>query len=191
MAIILGVMAPLVIGLPIATMALQRNEGLPLENSDPPLVRLADIEKDPSLERSAGSWLTNGVDWSNRVSYSWSPYATVMAVVREHGAIPGRMWAEGSGVYSPSITCSIYRLRFSRLADGVLDDWLQFYERGWEHVSFVEVSDGQGFDRLYVNEEQFGVDVLARIGNTVIRLHYSGEEDAQTVIDAIFYKIAE
>jgi len=187
MVVILGIMAPLVIALPIATMALDRTVGLPLENTGPSLVRLSDFETDPTLERKDGS-LLRGVDWDNSLSSSWSPYASLMTVVREQGIVQGRMWADGSGVYSPSIACSIYILRSSWLADGVLDDLLVFHERRWRDRPLVELSGGHGFDRLYLSEDQPMVDVFAMIGNTVVWLRYHGEEDTQHVIEALYLK---
>jgi len=190
MAILLGIMAPLAIGLPIAAMALERTEELPLENNDLSLVRLVDIEKDPLLERVDGSRLPSGVDWSNSVSSGWSPYALDMTIVREQGVIPGRKWVDGNGEYSPGIICSIYKLRFSRLADGVLNDLLQFHEHEWGRGSILEITDNKGFDRLYISHEQSRLEVLASKGNTVIWLQYIGEEDAQSVVEAIYLKIA-
>ena len=190
MAILLGIMAPLTIGLPIATMAIQRTESLPIENNNPSLIRLADIEKDPTLERKDGYRLLDGVDWSNSLFSNWSPYASVMTVVREQGVIKGRTWADGSDEYSPSITCSIYKLRIPWLVDGVLNDLLEYYGNISDSSTILEVTDSDGFDRLYISHEQSRLEVFASKGNTVIWLQYSGEEEAQPVVGAIYLKIA-
>ena len=185
MAILLCIMAPLTIGLPFATMAISRTETLPLENNAPSIVRLADIENTSSLERKDGARLTSGVDWSNSVSHRWSPYAQAMTVVREQGVVPGRMWADGSGEYSPDITCSTYKLRFSWLVDGVLDDLMKLYEISRDQGTLIEAADRQGFDRLYIRDEQSRIEVFASKGNSVVWLLYFGEAGAQSVIDAI------
>jgi len=95
------------------------------------------------------------------------------------------MWSDGSGTYSPSISSSIYKLRFSGLSDGVLDDLLQFHEHGWGSGSAIEQMERHGFDRLYISEEQHQLEIFARKGSTVIWLQYFGEEEAQSVLDAI------
>jgi len=48
-----------------------------------------------------------------------------------------------------------------------------------------EAEDTQHFDRLYTRINEHSVEVLASKGNIVITLRYEGEEDTQTVLEAV------
>lgn len=180
--LILVIMTPFVTLLPIASIVMRNTEELPHINSNQMHIRLAEIENDPLLERKATAKI-HDIDWLNSVTREWSPYAPIMLEIREQGVIPGRMWPDGSGEYSPSIDCNIYRLRFTWMADALLRDLCRkFEDYGQEPIR--EETERQGFDRLYVREEQFWLEIFASKRSTVVRLRYYGEKDLQSVIDA-------
>ena len=104
--------------------------------------------------------------------------------IREHGEVPGRMWSDGSSEYSPSFDCVVYKLRFAWLADGVLDDLCQRHSRYALNPN-LEEKTAQGFDRLYMQNDQLSFEIFASKGNAVIRFRYHGERDAQAVIGVV------
>ena len=74
-------------------------------------VRLADIEQNPALVRDE-PYMIDNVDWGNRYTYDWSLLAPVQYETDENGIVPGEMWEDGSGEYSPSIKQGFISLVF-------------------------------------------------------------------------------
>lgn len=179
----LVIITPFVVGIPFAAIAMRNTEELPQVNSNQMHIRLADIENDSLLECKT-MFTVQDLDWGNSVTQKWSPYAPIMLEIRESGIIPGRVWADGTGEYSPSIDCQIYRLRFAWMADGVMDDLHQKYE-DYGREPIVDETGLPGFDRLYVRGEQFWQEVFACKGGIVIHLRYYGDREIQSVIDAV------
>ena len=184
MVILICVILPMVSGLPIATVVSRKSADLSYSNNDPAIIRLADIENDPALERHVSLINLENYDWFNSVTRSWSPFSSEMVGIREHGKIPGRMWSDGSGEYLPSFNCDVYKLRFPWLVDGVLDDLCRRYNR-YALNPELEEKAAQGFDRLYMRNDPLSFEIFACKGNTVIRFQYQGERDTQAVIDVV------
>ena len=164
--------------------SLPRTEELPLIDTNPMYLRLADIEMDTALVRDTVINI-DGVVRSNVVMREWSPYTSLMFSITENGVIPGRMWSDGSGKYSPNLYVKVYRLRFSRMIDGLLDDLCDRYA---EYISGTvqERPGASGFDRLFMRiRNDFYQEVFASHGNTVVYVLYRGEEDIDTVIEAV------
>jgi hypothetical protein len=138
---------------------------------NPMYFRLADIEKDPSLERGEAV-----------VDYSWSPLAPSIYRIYENGKVPG-----GSGAdYSPGMICRVYTLRFAWMAGFLAKDLQREYDdsEAWLD-SIVEETGRQGFDSLYVVEAWGTKEIYASRGKTVIYMQYWGAEDMETVISAV------
>lgn len=188
---ILPIFFTVVIGLsgilPFVQLAKSDTRTLPEASPDLPIVRLADVEQNPALVRGEVTYMSDNVDWGNRYSFDWSLLAPVQYETDENGVVPGKMWEDGSGEYSPSIQTSVYQLSVSAMADNLISDLIKRrYEISGE--DFVEAKHSE-FDRLIVHEEDDSKIVFASIGKAVIHVHYYGYADLNSVIENIVEKM--
>ncbi|WLR57295.1 hypothetical protein LC048_10780 [Mesobacillus subterraneus] len=72
------------------------------------VIRLADGEGDQTLIRPEPEYMSDNVEWGNRLTSEWSPLAPVQYETDEMGVIPGELWNELSGAYSPAIHTEYY-----------------------------------------------------------------------------------
>lgn len=63
---------------------------LPEASLNLPIVRLADVEKNPAMVRGEPSYVSTDVDWGNRYLFDWSPLAPVQYETNEQGVVPGK-----------------------------------------------------------------------------------------------------
>ena len=180
---ILGVLTPLCVGSPIAALALNHTETLPVVSDNQMHLRLADIEKNDLLVRGR-THMIRGVDWANHSTREWSLYAPVILSISENGSIPDKMWPDGSGEYSPGIEVKLYKLRFSGLAEGVLDDLCKKYA-DYSAEPIIDRTGQPGFDGLFVRSDNFQQDVFASKDEFVILVRYYGEKDVDSVVQAV------
>lgn len=160
---------------------------LPQDANDLPFVRLAEIEQNLAVTRDV--YTIDGIDRGNSYSTNWSPLAPVQYDVSESGIVPGEMWEDESGHYSPGIFSEIYELRFSMLAKKLLDDLIKrsnYDNRPMEQ--YIEV-DHADFDRLVVYEESDSKQLFASKGNVVMYIRYYGYADTSIIIENMAEKM--
>nr|WP_309098670.1 hypothetical protein [Fredinandcohnia onubensis] len=58
---------------------------MPAESPNLPIVRLVDVEQNPALARGESEYMRDNVDWSNRISYNWIPFAPIQYETDENG----------------------------------------------------------------------------------------------------------
>lgn len=174
--------------LPLLQLVKGETKTLPKENVDLPIVRLTDIEKNPALIRGETSYMRDGVDWENRYTYNWGPLAPVQYDTDESGIVPGEMWEDGSGEYSPSIHTKVYQLSISALTDNLIADLIKRYRYGDSHENFVEINHPQ-LDLLIVHEEGASKEVFASNGKAVIYVRYYGYAEINSIIENLIEKI--
>jgi Protein of unknown function (DUF2812) len=167
--------------IPFVQLVKMDTKTLPEESPHLPIVRLADVEQNPELVRDESSYMSDNVDWGNRYSYQWSPLAPLQYDTDEIGVVPGEMWKDGSGEYSPSIHTKIYQLRIAAMADHLIADLIK---RNAYDYSFEDVVETKhpGFDQLLVYEQEDLKDVFASKGKTVIHVRYHGYADLNSLI---------
>ncbi|MEH7224494.1 DUF2812 domain-containing protein [Bacillus sp. JJ1566] len=191
---IIGFLFMLVAGLtaimPITQLVKMDTKTLPETSIDLPIVRLADIEQNPSLVRGESEYMKDNVDWSNRYTSNWSPFAPVQYESDENGVVPGEMWKDGSGEYSPSITTKYYQLSLPSMADNLISDLIKRYNYDNSLEDFVETKH-PSFDHLIIHEEKDYKEVFASKGKDVIFVRYFGNADVNSVIKVIEKKIIE
>jgi hypothetical protein len=163
---------------------------LPETDVNLPIVRLADVENDPKLERTEPTFIEDGVDWGNRYSYDWSLLAPVQYETDEHGLVRGSLWEDGSGEYSPAIHTQYYQLRFSDMAENLVSDLIKRYSFETIQGDFVEKKHPD-LDLLIVHEEKELKQVFAKRGKEVMYVHYFGYADINTVIENVVEKILQ
>ncbi len=161
---------------------------LPESSSDLPIVRLADVEENPSLIREEPSYVSDNVDFDNRYSYDWSLLAPVQYDTDEHGVIPGKMWEDESGEYSPAIHTQVYQLRIPTLADNLISDLIERYRFEDSREDFVK-TEHPALDNLIVHEKEEMKEVFASKGKAVMYVRYHGYADINSVIQNTVEKI--
>lgn len=163
---------------------------LPEKDVNLPIVRLADVENDPNLERTEPTFIEDGVDWGNRYSYDWSLLSPVQYETDEHGLVRDKSWEDGSGEYTPAIHTQYYQLRFPDMAEHLVADLIKRYSFETIKVDF-EVKKNPDLDLLIVREENGMKEVFASRGNEVIYVHYFGYADVNSVIENVVEKILQ
>ncbi|WP_010676786.1 DUF2812 domain-containing protein [Bacillus timonensis] len=187
-AILFTVVAGLSAILPFVQLVKMDTKTLPVESPNLPFVRLADIEQNPALVRGESEYMNDNVDWSNRYSTNWSLFATVQYETDENGVVPGKMWNDGSGEYSPSIETRYYRLSLSSMADNLLSDLIKRYNYEYSLDEYIETKH-PSFDLLIVHEDRELKEVFASKGKEVIFVRYYGYADIGSVIENIVDKL--
>ncbi|RFB14845.1 DUF2812 domain-containing protein [Bacillus sp. HNG] len=190
MAFIFTIVVGLSAIIPFMQLAKMDTKTLPEGNTGLPIVRLADVEQNPALVRGESEYMNDNVDWSNRYTINWSPFAPVQYEADENGRVPGKRWEDGSGEYSPSITSSFYQLSIPSMADNFVADLIEWYRYTDPVENYVETKH-PSFDQLIVHEDQEFKEVFASKGKNVIFVRYNGYADMDSVVKAIEKKITE
>lgn len=174
--------------LPFVQLVKGETKTLPEASLDLPIIRLADVEQNPALIRGESSYIRDNIDWGNRYTYNWSPLAPVQYEADEHGIVPGNVWRDGSGEYSPSIHTRVYQLSVPAIADNLISDLIKRYRYEYSHEDFVETNHPE-FDHLIIHEEEDFKEVFASKGRAVIYIRYYGYADINSIIENIVEKI--
>ncbi|WP_335871240.1 DUF2812 domain-containing protein [Bacillus sp. 2205SS5-2] len=184
---ILTVLLGLGASIPLIQMAKVESKTLTETSFDLPIIRLADVEKNPALLREEASFMSGNVDRGNQYTYEWSPLAPVQYDTNENGVVPGEMWKDGSGEYTPSITSKVYQLRIPIMADHLISDLIKKYIHD-DSEEFMETRHPE-FDLLIVHENAKKKEVFAAKGKAVIHVRYYGYAELNSVIENIVEKI--
>lgn len=174
--------------LPIMQLAMSETKTLPVVGTDLPIVRLAEIEQNPELNRETSSYIRDNVDWGNRYKYNWSLFAPVQYESEERGIISNKMWKDNSGVYSPSISTKVYQLSFPSAAESLISGLIKRYGLAYRGGDFIEI-EHTDFDILIVHEVDEFKEVFASKGRAVMHITYYGYADIDSIISATAEKI--
>jgi hypothetical protein len=189
---IIGFLFTVVVGfsaiLPFVQLIKSDTKTLPEASLDLPIVRLADVEQNPAFVRGEPDYMSDNVDWGNRYTYEWSPLAPLQYETDENGVVPGKMWEDGSGEYSPSIHTRVYRLSIPSMTDNLISDLIKRYRYENSKEDYIEKKNSS-FDILIVHEEEEMKEVFASKGSTVMYVRYHGYADIHSVIRNIEEKI--
>ncbi|MEH7249330.1 DUF2812 domain-containing protein [Neobacillus niacini] len=173
--------------IPFVQLVKMDTKTLPEASIDLPFVRLADVEQNPALVRDE-PYMIDDVDWGNRYTYNWSPLAPVQYETDENGVVPGRMWKDGSGEYSPSIHTKVYQLSVPAMADNLISDLIKRFNYEYSSEDFVKTKH-PNLDLLIVHEEEAMNEVFASKGKAVIHVRYYGYANINAIIENIEDKI--
>ena len=159
--------------LPVMSIIKTETAALPMEKTNLPIARLAEIEDSSALERNPG-YSKDGIDHSNQYDSNWSVFAPIQYEAEEQGLVADEQWKDGSGPYSPSIHTQYYELCFSGMADGLLKDLIvrNIYEENQKLQ--LQSIESNGFDHLYVMEDAEEKQIFASDGNKVFYIRYYG-----------------
>jgi hypothetical protein len=159
---------------------------LPNEESNLPLVRLADIEQNPKL--ISDEYYIDGIDWANRYSTNWSIFAPVQYESNESGVINDLKWLDNSGIYSPGISTEIYQLSFKTLAKPLISDLIKWHSYGDEQKPVVDKNHPK-FDKLIIHEDAEMKELYASKGKVVMYVRYHGYAEVDRLIELMAQKI--
>jgi hypothetical protein len=160
---------------------------LPEGETDLLIVRLKDLENNSNLIRKP-IYTRNGFDFNNSVTYQWSPLAPIQYDVKERRIVPGDMWKDGSGEYSPSITTQFYRLTIAGMANGLIKDLQKrFFDDYKNDLKLISHPD---FDILYIVEDNETKQIFASRGKYVLYIGYHGYADIDRIITLAAEKLS-
>ncbi|MFP7298322.1 DUF2812 domain-containing protein [Neobacillus niacini] len=189
---IIGLLITLVVGmsavLPFVQLIKADTKTLPESTPNLPIVRLADIEQNPAFVRGEPDYMSDNVDWGNRYTYKWSPLAPGQYETDENGLIPGKMWGDGSGEYSPSIHTRVYQLSIPEMADHLITDLIKRYRYESSEEDYV-LTKHSYFDILIIHEEEAMKEVFVSKGNVVMYVRYHGYGEIDSIIKNIEEKL--
>jgi hypothetical protein len=174
--------------IPLTQLVKMETKTLSEENMDVPIVRLADVEKNPDLVRAEPSYMSDDVDWGNRYTFNWSALAAVQYESDETGIVPGKLWRDGSGEYTPAIRTHYYELQIPAMADELISDLMTRYSYENSEDEFLE-KNHPDLDRLIVHVEKDRNEVFAAKGKTVMYVRYHGDADITSVVENVVKKI--
>ncbi|MGI6451667.1 MAG: DUF2812 domain-containing protein [Desulfitobacteriia bacterium] len=170
--------------IPFIDIAKSRDYTLPESKDNLPVIRLAEIEQNPNLLRKTG-YTRKNVDWANRVSYDWSPLAPVQYEIDEHGTVNGELWADQSGVYSPSITTRYYKLTFGSMAENLIHDLVKRYVRR-DNIEIKEVYHPE-FAKVYLAEDGLHQQIFAYFDDQVTHVSYHGKAKIEDILPLLSF----
>jgi hypothetical protein len=171
--------ACMTIAIPFITILKSESYTLPVGKTDLPIVSLAEIENNPSMLRDIG-YINDGVDWGNRLSYDWSPFAPIQYEADERGTVKSQMWNDGSGKYTPSIRSQFYKLTFAGMAGGLINDLQELYFD--EYDSDLQIISHPYFDNLHIVDRGENKQIFASLGGNVLYIGYYGYADIDYII---------
>lgn len=187
-AFLFTVVVGLIAIIPFVQLVKMDTKTLSEANLDLPIVRLADVEDNLALVRGEPSYVNDNVDWGNRYSYDWSPLVPVQYETDEQGVVPGKMWEDGSGEYSPAIHTQVYQLRIPSMADNLISDLIERYRYEDSREDFVE-TEHSDLDLLIIHEKKEIKEVFASKGKAVMHVRYYGYANINSVIENMVEKI--
>lgn len=167
--------------IPFVEIAKSEDYTLPETSVNLPIIRLAEIDQNPDLEREV-AYNSHGVDWGNWISYEWSLLAPVQYEVNEHGIVKNEMWEDNSGEYSPSIDTHYYKLTFSQMSDGLIHDLMERYVDSFDPKVAVQEMRNTFFDKLFVAEDGIRKQIFACYGNKIIYISYYGNVETENIL---------
>jgi hypothetical protein len=182
------ILAFITIVLPITTMIKSESYTLPEGETNLPIVSLSELESNPDLLRKPG-YKNDDIDWSNRLSYDWSPFAPIQYEAEEQGIVTNRMWNDGSGEYAPGIHTQFYKLTFAGMADRLINDLTErFLYRDAEELQIMRHSD---FDNLYIVDSSDMKQIFASRDERVLYIRYHGYADMNRMIALAAEKLSK
>ncbi|HYE09601.1 MAG TPA: DUF2812 domain-containing protein [Patescibacteria group bacterium] len=188
MGVFLMILAFITIVLPITTIIKSESYTLLEGETNLPIVSLSELENNPDLLRKPG-YKNDDIDWSNRLSYDWSPFAPIQYEAEEQGIVTNRMWNDGSGEYAPGIHTQFYKLTFAGMADRLINDLMErFLYRDAEELQIMRHSD---FDNLYIVDSSDMKQIFASHDERVLYIRYHGYADINRIIALAAEKLSK
>lgn len=159
-----------------------------------PSLTLAEVENDPGLVIDYAPYDYEGLEdrYPSEIFIERTEFCSVYVEVTEDGEVPGKTWEDSEKTYSPSLRTTYFQLRFGFLAkpllEEMLDDKIEWYRHGT--ITVTELWD-TAFDQAFLLGDADAPDLLlARLGNRVIEVNYSGYASLEGHVDTIAENMA-
>jgi len=165
---------------------------LPAGENSLPIVRLADIEKNPGLVRNVGD-VVSGVDSDNKILQGSCLLAPVQIKSYESGIIKTEKSKDGSGAYKPYISNEVYKLALQFMMDKILYklmDYDKLINGDFYNGAVFRETASPYFDRLFILKTDRFFEIIAAKGRVIISVFYIGNAGSDTVIKAAAEKIS-
>ncbi len=155
-----------------------------------PTIRLSSIESDVNFEIEHSFGERSGKDFGGYISYDFTNLGNKSYEVSEIGIVKDKMWHDGSGVYSPSISTAFYEIKFNflsnKLMEELIDDALELYRyRPYLYQEILETD----FDQAIIIKSEETQMFFGRIDGKVVYIRYYGYEDLNLYQEEIFKKV--
>ena len=173
--------------IPFVNIATSKTESLPVESTNLPIVRLADIEQNPKLVREV-FYSDEDANRINGINYNWSLFAPLQYESSEAGIVPGHFWNDGSGEYSPSIRTHVYKLAFPSMIEGLISDYITKNDLLFYAGEFIPI-ESKDFDALYIREFEERKEVFAAKGKGLIYVSYFGYATMDVILKSVEEKL--
>lgn len=139
-----------------------------------PVISLEELEEDEGF-KYAESDRYNGKGYGNTVAFQWSVLSPVQYEVEQSGKVEGKLWADESGVYTPSLRINYYEVAFKGLAQPLMNDLISRYDVRFEDVELEQLKTDD-FDSAVLAVDDNSQYLFACKEKQVICMMYFGEK---------------
>jgi hypothetical protein len=180
-------LAIICVGSGFAMIAQRTDKGLPEHMENIPSISLKTLENNVQYRHKVSPIYKGKVELMNRLSTRVSLTVPTQYEIIESGEIPSLMWADKSGVYSPSINTMYYETRGKMVAKPLFD-----YVVAHLMLSYVDAIPKKvdGFDEVYTLEDGIKKEIAFRRGNHVALVSYYGNKTLEELMEEVVKKYA-
>lgn len=184
----------LIIAMAFCVLILNRKETILETDTVLPFLPLDTIEQNPDFAWHKDSYMKNGTDAFNRVSYTWSPFLPVHYDIYQQGEVQD-IYQDGETIATvPSASTEYFQLLFSSLAVPLYKEQLKS-SLGLHPDPVVTEFSHPGFDCVTITASDGFSQLFACRGRQVIHIRYWGnaklDENLDTLADVLARQQAE
>lgn len=184
----------LIIAMAFCVLILNRKESILGTDTVLPCLPLDILEQNPDFAWHKDSYLKNGTDTFNRISYTWSPFVPVHYDIYQQGEVQD-IYQHGDTIATvPSASTEYFQLLFSSLAVPLYKEQLK-NSLGLHHDPVITELSHPGFDCVTVTVSDGFSQLFACRGRQVIHIRYWGnaklDENLDTLADVLARQQAE
>ncbi|WP_315115273.1 DUF2812 domain-containing protein [uncultured Clostridium sp.] len=151
-----------------------------------PVIKMSDIMDETTYIKKVDPYENKG-DGLNYYIVNSSLLVPKQYELNENVEVPGVMWEDESGIYSPSIYSYAYETRGEWVAKGLAKELLKKYDY-YSKEGYRYVQDSE-FDDLWIGEEEFSCTFIGRKGKNLYRVVYYGIEPVEKIIELVLDKV--
>ena len=149
-----------------------------------PMIQLKDIQKEEEFSMDRDAYR------NDEISYDWTEMAPTIYELHQSGEVKGRMWDDGSGIYSPALSSEYYEVRFAfmgkQLVRELMEEALGYHR--YQSITYQELIYN-GFDDAILVESEGTQIFIGRIGKSVLYMRYYGYEDLSAHLKEIYQNL--
>ena len=183
----LFILSILILIFPLLSIIRYERNTLPVDSSNLPIVRLADIEHNPDLIRTERYYDDDKIDYANYYEYNWNLFAPVQYKTYESGVVPNKTWKYNADPYDPFIITNMYKLSIPSINKGIFNGIIK-KEKVNNDGEFIEEKN-PNFEKLVIYKHENFNEVIAYKGPVVMRVRYFGEQAVENIIRVMEDKI--